>query len=91
MAQSPTELLTEMMFVADLQRSDLLQQVKEQKEEEKRNVDVTGYWRGYNEKGKGLVEYRGKTYTCTVLARKVKHYGAKVNLRRTKLGNFANW
>ena len=91
MDQNVRELLNEMNFAADIQRSDLLQNLREKEEADRENVDVSGYWKGYDSKGKGLVEYRGRIYTCTVLARRVKQYGAKVNLRRTPNGNYVNW
>lgn len=85
------ELITELQLTQDLARTSNLQKLRDDITRERQKVDVTGYWRGYNDKGQGIVEYRGKTYICTVLARKVKQYGAKVNLRRTPTGYFVNW
>lgn len=85
------KLLQEVELSNQLARNDMLLHVRDRILREQKMVDVTGYWRGYNDLGQGLVEYRGKIYTCTVLARTVKQYGAKVNLRRTANGNFVNW
>lgn len=85
------ELITEIELSQDLARTSNLQKLRDEITRERQKVDVSGYWRGYNEKGQGIVEYRGKIYICTVLARKVKQYGAKVNLRRTPTGYFVNW
>ena len=85
------ELITEIELSQDLARTSNLQKLKDEITRERQKVDVSGYWRGYNEKGQGIVEYRGRIYICTVLARKVKQYGAKVNLRRTPTGYFVNW
>lgn len=85
------ELQIELELAQDLARTDTLIKLRNEITEEKQKVDVTGYWHGYNSAGKGLVEYKGKTYVCTVLARKVKQFGAKVNLRRTAQGYFVNW
>lgn len=89
--ETAEELLTEINLVNDLARTDMLLHLQNEIIKEEKKVDVTGYWRGYDTRGRGLVEYRGKIYTCTVLARRVKQNGAKVNLRRTSAGNFANW
>jgi hypothetical protein len=85
------DLQTELSLTQDLARTDTLIKLRDEITEERTRVDVTGYWKGYDSKGKGLVEYKGKIYTCTVLARKVKQLGAKVNLRRTPTGYFVNW
>lgn len=85
------ELITEIELSQDLARTSNLQKLRDEITRERQKVDVSGYWRGYNEKGQGIVEYRGRIYICTVLARKVKQYGAKVNLRRTPTGYFVNW
>lgn len=89
--ETAEELLAEISLASDLARTDMLQHLRDEIIREEKRVDVTGYWRGYDSKGRGLVEYRGKTYVCTVLARRVKQNGAKVNLRRTSAGNFVNW
>jgi hypothetical protein len=85
------DLEIELQLSQDLARSSNLQKLRDEILTERQKVDVSGYWRGYNDKGQGIVEYRGKKYICTVLARKVKQYGAKVNLRRTPTGYFVNW
>lgn len=85
------ELLLELQLNSKLAREDMLLNLRDKITREKDMVDVTGYWRGYNDQGLGLVEYRGRTYVCNVLARKVKQFGAKVNLRRTVTGNYVNW
>lgn len=85
------ELLAEINLTQDLARTDMLRNLRDEIEQEERRVDVTGFWRGYNDEGQGLVEYRGRVYVCTVLARRVKQAGAKCNLRRTSSGNFVNW
>lgn len=85
------DLQTELSLTQDLARTDTLLKLRNNITEERERVDVTGYWKGYNPQGKGLVEYKGKIYVCTVLARKVKQLGAKVNLRRTPTGFFVNW
>lgn len=85
------QLLEDLTLVQNLARAQMLQGIREEINEEERRVDVIGFWRGYAANGMGLVDYRGKTYECRVLARKCKRYGAKVNLRRTPAGNFVNW
>tara|TARA_B100000902_G_C27212569_1_gene865223 strand:+ start:443 stop:718 length:276 start_codon:yes stop_codon:yes gene_type:complete len=85
------ELETELGLAQDLARTDTLIKLRNEITEERERVDVTGYWHGYNRAGKGLVEYKGRTYECIVLARKCKQFGAKVNLRRTSQGYFVNW
>jgi len=85
------ELESELRLTQDLARTDTLLKLRNDITESRTKVDVTGYWKGYNKAGKGLVEYKGKIYICTVLARKCKQYGARVNLRRTSQGYFVNW
>lgn len=91
MAPTAAELVSEMTLAMDLARTDLLLKVREDILREEKMVDVGGYWRGYDEDGMGLVEYRGRVYVCKVLARKCKQLGALVNLRRTPNGNYVNW
>lgn len=88
---SADKLLEEINLSNDLARSDMLLYLRDEIIREENRVDVTGYWRGYNDAGQGLVEYRGRTYVCKVLARKCRRYGSKVNLRRTTTGNYVNW
>lgn len=86
-----SELLVEIELSNQLARNDMLLNLREKIQREEKLVDVTGYWRGFNDEGMGLVEYRGRVYVCSVLARKCKQFGARVNLRRTPNGNFVNW
>lgn len=85
------QLLEEINLSNDLARSDMLAYLRDEIIREEKKVDVTGYWKGYNDQGQGLVEYRGKVYICKVLARRCRRYGSKVNLRRTPTGNYVNW
>lgn len=89
--ESAEQLLAEIELANSLARNDMLLNLREEIQREEKRVDVTGYWRGFDDEGRGLVEYRGRVYICIVLARTCKQYGARVNLRRTSTGNFANW
>ena len=50
---------------------------------ERRQSDVTGRWKGFDDQGFGKVEYRGEIYHCVVLAHTCRQFNAPVNLRRT--------
>lgn len=58
---------------------------------ERRQSDVTGRWKGFDDEGFGRVEYMGEIYTCVVLAHTCRQRNARVNLRRTRRGNFVSW
>lgn len=59
--------------------------------DERRRTDVTGRWKGFDSEGYGMVEYNGKIYSAVILSNTCKQKNALVNLRRTSVGNFADW
>ena len=51
----------------------------------------TGYWKGFNSSGAGLVSYKGRQYEVTILTDTYAKLDQAVTLTLTKEGNFANW
>ncbi len=84
-------LLGALKLTQDLARFEMHENAKEASINERKRIDVTGVWLGFDVDGMGLVRYDGKVYKCEVLAYTCRQKFAKVNLRRTRLGNFVDW
>lgn len=58
---------------------------------EERMGDVTAYWVGFADDGRGQCIYRGRVITGEVLALSSIPRGTPINLRRTPAGAFLDW
>lgn len=84
-------LLTDLDMYMNLARADALARAVEDSNSERKRQNVTGYWKGYDSDGMGLVLYKGKIYRAKVMSSKVRPRDALVNLRRTPEANFVIW
>ena len=91
MSQIQGDLLGALSLFQQLARTEVLSQERQDAVDERKRVDVTGRWKGFNSAGQGKVEYKGRIYLCDVLSYSCKQKDALVNLRRTPLGNFVDW
>ena len=88
---SSNEMRDDLQMLQSLARDQTVAAFEKKQIDDKKKRDVTGRWMGFNPDGTGRVEYLGKIYNAKVLAATCKQKYAKVNLRRTPLGNFVDW
>jgi hypothetical protein len=68
-----------------------IERAYQEREADRARVDVTAFWLGWADDGRGRVNYNGKEYRGEVLGATSVPGGTPVNLRRTPSGNFIAW